>query len=185
MLVVDKVVEEARHMLLPNELQSMSLPDGMTQAPGLTTRDAFAISEDLCLLGNGERPQSLQLEYPHKTCAVELIESILTNYHELFRKVCLSSPLSIRDLYASTCPQIILMFTEFRALTLITTPTLSPQITLQALRFPACPLRHPYCLPLVLFNSPPGSRRRPKSFSHCSSNSLLARLTSASIGLGG
>jgi hypothetical protein len=36
-----------------------------------------------------------------------------------------------------------------------------------------------------LSNSPPISRRRPKSFSHCSSNSLVARLTSVSLGLGG
>jgi hypothetical protein len=62
MFVVDKVVEEDRHMLLAN---------------------------DLCLLGNGECPQFLQLEYLHKTFALELIEGVLTNYHELFRKVYL------------------------------------------------------------------------------------------------
>lgn len=105
MFVVDKVVEEDRRMLLANELESITLPDGTTQALGPAARDAFAIFEDLCLLGNGERPQFLQLEYLHKTFALELIESVLTNYHELFRKVC-PSPLLIRDLYASSCPQI-------------------------------------------------------------------------------
>ena len=87
-------------MLLANELESITLPDGTTEAlgPAMPVRDAFAIFKDLCLLGNGERPQFLQLEYLHKTFALELIESVLTNYHELFRKVCLSSPLPIRDL---------------------------------------------------------------------------------------
>jgi hypothetical protein len=106
MFVVDKVIEEDRRMLLANELESITLPDGATQALGPAARDAFAIFEDLCLLGNGERPQFLQLEYLHKTFALELIESVLTNYHELFRKVCLSSPSPIRDMYANSCPQI-------------------------------------------------------------------------------
>ena len=99
----------------------MTLPDGTTQALGPAARDVFAIFEDLSLLGNGKRPQFLQLEYLHKTFSLELIESVLANYHELFRKVCLSSPFPIRDLYVSSCPQITLMFTAFRARTLITT----------------------------------------------------------------
>jgi Guanine nucleotide exchange factor in Golgi transport N-terminal len=110
-------------MLLANELESITLPDGTTQAFGSAARDAFALFEDLCLLGNGERPQFLQLAYLHKTFTLELIESVLMNYHELFHNVCLSSPLPIRDLYASCCPQITLMF---RALTLLTTPPLPP-----------------------------------------------------------
>ena len=44
----------------------MVLPDGTTQALGPAVRDAFAISKGLCLLGNGERPQLLQLEYFHR-----------------------------------------------------------------------------------------------------------------------
>ncbi|KAF8494680.1 hypothetical protein F5888DRAFT_1716055 [Russula emetica] len=76
----------------------MTLPDGTTQALGPAVRDAFAIFEDLSLLGNGKRPQFLQLKYLHKTFSLELIESVLANYHELFRKVCLSSPFPIRDL---------------------------------------------------------------------------------------
>lgn len=95
MFVVDKVVEEDRRMLLANELESITLPDGTTQVLGPAARDAFAVFEDLCLLGNGEPPQFLQLEYLHKTFALELIESVLTNYHELFRKVRFSY--SIRD----------------------------------------------------------------------------------------
>jgi hypothetical protein len=103
MFVVDKVVEEDRRMLLANELESITLPDGTTQALGPAARDAFAIFEDLCLLGNGERPQFLQLEYLHKTFALELIESVLTNYHELFRNVRL--PVTYLRPVASSCPQ--------------------------------------------------------------------------------
>ena len=126
MFVVDKVTEEDRRMLLANELESITLPDGTTQPLGPAARDAFAIFEDLCLLGNGEPPQFLQLEYLHKTFALELIESVLTNYHELFRKVCLFSPLPTRDLYASSRPQITLMSAAFRAFNLITTSPFPP-----------------------------------------------------------
>ena len=76
-------------------------------------RDAFAIFEDLCLLGDGERPQQVDLD---KTFTLELIDRVLTNYHQLFRKVCLSF-LPIRDLYASSCPQFTIMFTKLQALT--------------------------------------------------------------------
>jgi hypothetical protein len=86
MFVVDKVVEEDRRLLLANELESITLPNGATQALGPAARDAFAVFEDLCLLGNGERPQFLELDHLHKTFALELIESVLTNYHDLFRK---------------------------------------------------------------------------------------------------
>ncbi|KAL1725821.1 guanine nucleotide exchange factor in Golgi transport N-terminal-domain-containing protein, partial [Schizophyllum commune] len=51
-----------------------------------SARDAFAVFEDLCLLANSEKPRFLQLDYLHKTFALELIESVLTNYHGLFRQ---------------------------------------------------------------------------------------------------
>ncbi|KAI0260892.1 hypothetical protein BGY98DRAFT_81847 [Russula aff. rugulosa BPL654] len=79
-----RVVEEDCRVLLPNGLDS-TLPDTTTLALGPAALNAFAIFEDLCLLGNGERPQSLQLEYPHKTFSLKLVESVLTNYHKLFR----------------------------------------------------------------------------------------------------
>ena len=87
MFIINKIVEEDHRMLLANELESITLPNGTTQALAPAVRDAFAIFEDLCLLGNGEHPQFLQPEYLHKTFALELIESVLTNYHQLFRKV--------------------------------------------------------------------------------------------------
>ena len=133
MFVVDKVVEEDRRLLLASELESITLPDGTTQSLGPAARDAFAIFEDLCLLGNGERPQFLQLEYLHKTFALELIESVLTNYHELFRKVRVFSS----SLHTSI-PYIAVVFTAPGTPTLITTPPLpaASQDALRTLRFP-------------------------------------------------
>jgi hypothetical protein len=90
MFIVDKVVEEDRRMLLTNELQSITLPVWTTQALSSAACDAFAIFKDLCLFGNGERPQFIQLKYLPKTFALKLIESVLMNYHKLFHKVCLS-----------------------------------------------------------------------------------------------
>jgi hypothetical protein len=57
------------------------------QTLGPAARDSFAILGGLCLLGNDEGLQFLQLEYLHKTFALKLIESVLTNYHDLFCKV--------------------------------------------------------------------------------------------------
>ena len=151
MFVVDKVVEEDRRMLLANELELITLPDGTTQALGPAARDAFAIFEDLCLLGNDERPQFLQLEYLHKTFALELIESVLTNYYELFRKVRFSSSFSILDLCPSSHPHMAVISTAFRTLGLIRTPPFptAPQNALRALRLPAFAPRHPRRLPLA------------------------------------
>ncbi|KAI0262128.1 hypothetical protein BGY98DRAFT_1192641 [Russula aff. rugulosa BPL654] len=84
-----------------------------TQALRPTAQGAFATFE------SGERPRFIQLEHLHKTFALELIKNVLTNYHQFFCKMCLSSFLPIRDLYASSCLQITLMFTAFRALLLL------------------------------------------------------------------
>jgi hypothetical protein len=65
MLNVDEFLE-ARHMLSANELQSTTLL-ARRRALAPPTRDAFAIFEDPCLLGNGERPQFVELESLHKT----------------------------------------------------------------------------------------------------------------------
>lgn len=95
MFVFDKMVLEDR---LADEAQStepdgsevmtlIPLPDGTTMLLGPSTRDAFSVFEDLCLLANSEKPHFLKLDFLHKTFALELIESVLTNYHALFRKV--------------------------------------------------------------------------------------------------
>lgn len=87
MFVVDKMVEEDKHEPDSELMTDVKLPDGRTLAMGPSTRDAFAVFEDLCLLTNGDRPNFLKLDYLHKTFALELIESVLTNYHDAFRKV--------------------------------------------------------------------------------------------------
>lgn len=78
MFVVDKVVEEDHRMLLASELEYITLPDGTTRLLGPAVRDVFAIFEGLCLLGNGERPQFLQLE---PSGASRRYNIILQNYN--------------------------------------------------------------------------------------------------------
>jgi hypothetical protein len=92
MFIFEKMVHEDR--LESNDAPQLSealLPDGSTRALGPCAKDAFSVFEDLCLLANSEKPHSLKLEYLHKTFALELIESVLTNYHELFRKASCQS----------------------------------------------------------------------------------------------
>lgn len=104
MFVVDKVMDEDRKDNVPPEqLEVTQLPDGTTRSLGPAAHDAFSIFEDLCLLGNSEKPQFLKLEYLHKTFALELIESVLTNYHDLFRQVMLF--LILRCTVYSHCAQ--------------------------------------------------------------------------------
>ncbi|KAL1711433.1 guanine nucleotide exchange factor in Golgi transport N-terminal-domain-containing protein [Schizophyllum commune] len=82
MFVVDKMAGESETAALAD----VQLPDGSRKALPPSARDAFAVFEDLCLLANSEKPRFLQLDYLHKTFALELIESVLTNYHALFRQ---------------------------------------------------------------------------------------------------
>ncbi|THH00569.1 hypothetical protein EW026_g1995 [Hermanssonia centrifuga] len=87
MFVVDKVVDEDKRDDLPrSDFSETTLPNGSTKALGPSAKDAFSVFEDLCLLANSEKPTFLKLETLRKTFALELIESVLTNYHELFRK---------------------------------------------------------------------------------------------------
>ena len=85
MFVVDKMVLEVR-LAESDKIPTSSLKE-VTKLLGPSARDAFLVFEDLCLLTSGEKPTFLKLELLHKTFALELIESILTNRHELFRKV--------------------------------------------------------------------------------------------------
>src|ERR1700731_889825 len=87
MFVVDKVAVEDTQDLPPSVLLEVDLPDGSQQLFGPAARDTYAVFEDLCLLVNSEKPRFLKLEALQKTFALELIESVLTNYHTLFRRV--------------------------------------------------------------------------------------------------
>ncbi|KAF5319150.1 hypothetical protein D9619_008506 [Psilocybe cf. subviscida] len=90
MFVVDKMDVEDRleesEEIPSAALTEVHVPDGTTKMLGPSAKDAFSVFEDLCLLANGEKPRYLKLEFLHKTFALELIESVLTNYHEVFRK---------------------------------------------------------------------------------------------------
>jgi len=91
MFVVDKMVYEDRILeseeVPPFPMSEVHLPDGTTKLLGPSSSDAYSVFEDLCLLANSERSHFLKLESLHKTFALELVESVLTNYHDLFRKV--------------------------------------------------------------------------------------------------
>lgn len=93
MFVVDKmVVEDRQEDVDEGSLAEVRLPDGATKKLGPSSKDAYSVLEDLCLLASSERPYFLKLESLQKTFALELIESVLTNYHDLFRAVSLGSP---------------------------------------------------------------------------------------------
>jgi hypothetical protein len=83
---------------------------------GLATKNAKVIS---IALGSPQR-----LEYLHKMLALELIEGVLTNHHELFRKVRTSS--------GAYFP---VMFIAPGTLTFIPTPL--SLLPLKTLRFPS------------------------------------------------
>lgn len=88
MFVMDKIVEEDKNSsTAPGSISGITLPDGTTKQVTASSHDAFSVFEDLCLLANSERPNFLQLEFLRKTFSLELIESVLTNYHDLFRRV--------------------------------------------------------------------------------------------------
>ena len=91
MFVFDKVVEVDRIALhdhpIEDDFEKTTLPDGSLLGLHPSARDAYSVFEDLCLLANAERPQFLKLETLPKTFSLELIESVLTNYHALFREV--------------------------------------------------------------------------------------------------
>jgi protein MON2 len=104
MFVFDKVVEADRVALhddpIEHDSEGTTLPDGSVVDLHPSARDAYSVFEDLCLLANAERPRFLKLEALPKTFSLELIESVLTNYHALFREVTLPNthPLTDSDL---------------------------------------------------------------------------------------
>ncbi|KAF8639344.1 hypothetical protein AX17_001563 [Amanita inopinata Kibby_2008] len=109
MFVVDKmVIEDRRDNIHEQEQTEVRLPDGTTKLLGPSARDAYSVLEDLCLLANSEKPNFLKLEFLHKTFALELIESVLTNYHDLFRK----HPELILLLRHHLCPLLLRALSE-------------------------------------------------------------------------
>ncbi|GJJ14425.1 hypothetical protein Clacol_008689 [Clathrus columnatus] len=89
MFVVDKVLDEDRLEASSGGIPTV-LPDGNSVLLRPSAKDAFSVFEDLCLLANSEKSKFLKLDSLPKTFAMELIESTLTNYHNLFHKQFLS-----------------------------------------------------------------------------------------------
>ncbi|KAH8829338.1 hypothetical protein DL96DRAFT_1668827 [Flagelloscypha sp. PMI_526] len=85
MFVVDKMVEEDKDPN-PGETRDVRLPDGTAILLAPSARDVFYVFQDLCLLANSEKPSFLKLDFLHKTFALELIESVLTNYYQVIRE---------------------------------------------------------------------------------------------------
>ena len=139
-------------MLLANELDSITFLDGRIQALFSASPDAFAIFEDLCLLGTGERPQFLQLDYLHKTFALEVIESVFTNYHQptLPQGVSLLSfthPRLVCHKLSSNHPYVHRISSFYSNYNTTSSP--AAQNPLRALRFLDCPSRHTCFSPLA------------------------------------
>ena len=130
-------------------------------------RDAFAIFDDLCLLGNGDHPQYLQLEYLRIIFAVRLIESVLTNYHKSSTR-CVSLLVHAH----TSCPPITVIYKACRALALSTTP--SSHCPSERSAFPLT-LRATHIIVLVLKQSRLNLRQTSRSFSRCLSNSSARR----------
>jgi hypothetical protein len=121
MFNVDGVIEEARRMALIDDSSGTT-----TRALGPTAHDAFAIFEDLFLLGNGGRPQFPQLESLHKTFSLDLIETVLQTLPQGESLFPFTHPRP--ELSASCCPQIIQVHSipSPYSLTRITTPPHPP-----------------------------------------------------------
>ncbi|KAL0948488.1 hypothetical protein HGRIS_011055 [Hohenbuehelia grisea] len=104
MFIVDKMVDESKRTDNDDELKTqIHLPTGMRIMLDPCARDAYSVFEDLCLLANSEKPNFLKLESLHKTFALELIESVLTNYHSAIRQ----HPEMILLLQHHLCPLLL------------------------------------------------------------------------------
>ncbi|KZS95343.1 hypothetical protein SISNIDRAFT_452743 [Sistotremastrum niveocremeum HHB9708] len=86
-IVGDQVLSEDKLTPPPPSLSSpITLPDGSSIHLPQAAQDAYHVFEDLCLMANSEKPRLLKLDGIPKTFALELVESILTNYHQVMRK---------------------------------------------------------------------------------------------------
>ncbi|KAG8863454.1 hypothetical protein FRB96_008194 [Tulasnella sp. 330] len=89
MFVFDKVVEADNKYgsgVIVSEASNTELPNGSVVPLHPSAKDAFFVFQDLCLLANSEKARFLKLHALPKTFGLELIESVLTNYHALFRQ---------------------------------------------------------------------------------------------------
>jgi hypothetical protein len=72
-----------------------TLPDGL----GPAATDAYSLFQDICLLANGDQARFLQTEALTAELSLELIQTVLENHVDVFRKVCVRprccSPLAL------------------------------------------------------------------------------------------
>jgi hypothetical protein len=158
-------------MVLSNELESMTLPNRLTQALGPATRDAFAIFEDLCLLGPTTRIP------PQDVCS----RADREHTHELPRILPQGASLLPFTYPRPVCQQCsqCLSCSQHSELFRLSQHHPSPLLlkTLSSHSAFLLALRGTRVVFLLLCQLSSSSRQRPKSSSHHSSNSLLARLT--------
>ncbi|KZV66097.1 hypothetical protein PENSPDRAFT_689284 [Peniophora sp. CONT] len=102
MHVLDKLSSSPRYDDTSPESQPTLLADGSTVLLGPAERDAHALVQDLCLLAHGEQASFLRIPSLPRTFALELVESVLTNYSPTF----LSHPPLLLLLRAHLCPTL-------------------------------------------------------------------------------
>ncbi|VDB92020.1 unnamed protein product [Peniophora sp. CBMAI 1063] len=105
MHVLDKLSSAPRSSELDSadpEMQPTMLADGSTVLLGSAERDAHALVMDLCLLSHGEPAVFLGIQTLPRTFALELVESVLTNYAPTF----LSHAPLLLLLRAHLCPTL-------------------------------------------------------------------------------
>ena len=126
---------------------------------------------DLCLLCNSKKPTFLKLDVLLRTFALESIESMLTNYHELFRKV--SYHFELRDWYQLST-DMHLWHMEMLALlrNLLHPRTPTTQNSLRKINIPFNTTFYLRCL-LTWSNFRQSYPRKPKSSWQCLSRSSV------------
>jgi hypothetical protein len=71
-------------------------------------KDAFALFQDFCIMTNGDAGVFLKIKDFTKAYGLELIESIVTQHHKLFK----SYPELLTLLKERACPQLIKSFSD-------------------------------------------------------------------------
>ena len=135
-------------------------------------RGAFAIFQDMCVLGNGEHPQYLRLEYLHTKFSVELIEGVLTSYNKSSaRRVSLQFISMLAALILPSFLNILSSCSDYITISPLLLRTLSER---SAFPFPLtpCGTRNIF---ILLKQSWLNLRQTPRSFSRRSPNSSVVR----------
>ncbi|KAI9139595.1 hypothetical protein BKA69DRAFT_1116837 [Paraphysoderma sedebokerense] len=107
----DKVTKEDQmyHKDQPDDLgKMMAAASNATDTLRPCAKDAYLIFQDLCLLSSGDPPQFIRVSNLPRTFGLELMESILTNHHQVFLK----HPQFSYLVQQRVCPVVIKTFSE-------------------------------------------------------------------------